>query len=189
MLSLDKTDRVIINLKVIATLKQGQRLCVRNNQFSVYDEGWSQALMRRLYSENRWVNYEEVQGVMNEAFCILGTYCNLVHAGGAEAGHVSALTSVLTLSKEVRNAAVGLQNLKKTYVYDPLMVATLDVLTERADSEIAKATELLHKHNLVLPGTTATPPVPLVAPTPAPSTASVTAVKAKQIVRPGDKDL
>lgn len=188
MLSLDKTDRVVINLKVIATLKEGQRLCVRNNQFSVYDEGWSQALVRRLYSENRWVNYEEVQGVMNEAFCILGTCCNLVHAGGAEAGHVSALTSVLTLSKEVRNAAGGLKNLKKTYAYDPLMVATLDVLTERADSEIAKATELLHKHNLVLPAATTqpTPPVPL-APTPPP--APLTAVKAQQIVRSGDKDL
>lgn len=188
MLSLEKTDRVVINLKVIATLKEGQRLCVRNNQFSVYDEGWSQALMRRLYSENRWVNYEEVQGVMNEAFCILGTYCNLVQAGGVEAGHVSALTSVVTLAKEVRNAAIGLSNLKKTYVYDPLMVATLDVLTERADSEIAKATELLQKNNMGLP--TLLPPLPTpVTAVPLVTPAPLTAVKPKTIVRAGEKDL
>lgn len=181
MLSLDKTDRVVINLKVIATLKQGQRLCVRNNQFSVYDEGWAQALMRRLYSENRWINYEDVQSVMNEAFCILGTYSNLVQSGSGSAvgPHHSALVSVHTLCKEVRAAAAGLSNLKKTYSYDPLMVATLDVLTERADAEIGKASELLAKHHFAV----VSPP-----PHAAPPLVNASA-KPKPVVRPGDKDL
>lgn len=175
MLSLDKTDRVVINLKVIATLQEGQRLCVRHNQFSVYDEGWAQALLRWAYSENRWVNYEDVQGVMNEAFCMLGTYCNLVQTGDTSSmpTQTSALGSVATLCREVRSAAQGLNNLKKTYTYDPLMVATLDVLTERAQNEIAKATELLHKHQYALPTL-------VVAPAPA---------KNKSMVRGADKEL
>jgi hypothetical protein len=144
MLSLDKTDRVIISLKVIATLQEGQRLCVRNGQFSVYTEGWTQAFTRWMYSENRWVNYEDVQNVMNEAFCILGTYMNLTNQStDGFTTPANSLTCVATLAKELNSAAGGLLNLKKTYADDPLMVATLDVLTERTAVEVAKAQKIL----------------------------------------------
>lgn len=167
MLSLDKTDRVIINLKVIGTLQHGQRVCVRNGQFSVYPDGWGQALTRWLYSENRWVNYEDVQTVVNEAICILNTYMNmLVGAADASAPYThtpsSALASVATVTKEIAQASLGLQCLKQTYAADPLMVATLDVLIERADAEISKARALLQKHDVP-----ATPPIPPIPATPA----------------------
>lgn len=169
MLSLDKTDRVIINLKVIGTLQHGQRLCVRNGQFSVYPDGWSQALTRWLYSENRWVNYEDVQTVVNEAICILNTYMNMIVVStdpSAPYAHPlalhtpsSALASVATLTKEIAQAAHGLQCLKQTYAADPLMVATLDVLIERADAEMGKARVLLQKHDVQ--------PTPVLTPAPA----------------------
>lgn len=145
MLSLEKTDRVIISLKVIATLQQGQRLCVRNNQFSVYYDGWGQAFSRWAYGENRWVNFEDVSNVMNEAFCILGTYTNLLSAPHDAQAPLSCITSVHTLTKEIAQASTGLCNLKQTYATDPLMVATLDVLTERANAEVAKAQAVLTK--------------------------------------------
>jgi hypothetical protein len=165
MLSLDKTDRVIINLKVIGTLQHGQRVCVRNGQFSVYPDGWGQALTRWLYSENRWVNYEDVQTVVNEAICILNTYMNMIVVSADSSApytHTpsSALASVATLTKEIAQASLGLQCLKQTYATDPLMVATLDVLMERADAEIAKARALLQKHDVSVPGTPATPATP-----------------------------
>lgn len=145
MLSLDKTDRVIISLKVISTLQEGQRLCVRNGQFSVYTDGWGQAFTRWMYGENRWVNYEDVQNVMNEAFCILGTYMNLsTHSSEAFTTPANCVTSVATLAKELATASEGLAKLKATYAADPLMVATLDVLTERTTNEVAKAQTLLH---------------------------------------------
>lgn len=83
MLSLDKTDRVIINLKVLSTLKEGERVCVRNGQFSVYSVGWGQCLTRWAYGENRWVNFDDVQGVFNEAIYL---YPRHLHEHGSRSG-------------------------------------------------------------------------------------------------------
>lgn len=155
MQSLDKTDRVIINLKVIAMLQDGQRLCIRNNQFSVWEPGWTQALLRWGMGENRWVNVEEVQGVMHDALRLLGTYMNLVNNCTAAVPSVpvptpaTSLNFVATLARDLEQATTGLQSLRRTYAGDPLMVATLDVLVERTTNEIAKAKEMLAAQQLV----------------------------------------
>lgn len=166
MLSLDKTDRVIINLKVLATLKEGERVCMRNGQFSLYNAGWGQSITRWFYQENRWVNFEDVQNVFNEAICILGTYMNMAVTEAANA----ALTAVDAIAKELVHAMAGLAQLRKTYEADPLMVATLDVLIERTQTEVEKAQSLLgvHKYSKAPPAhpppPTPAPPSSLVAP-------------------------
>jgi hypothetical protein len=169
MQSLDKTDRVIINLKVIAMLKDGQRLCIRNNQFSVWEPGWTQALVRWGFGENRWVNVEEMQTVIHDALRLLGTYMNLVqHAYGATPlapdkyaiavpTPSASLGFVSTLARDLEYAIEGLQSLRRTYATDPLMVATLDVLVERTQTEIEKAKQLLVTANSVAPTPTPTP--------------------------------
>lgn len=150
MLSLDKTDRVIINLKVLSTLKEGERVCVRNGQFSVYCVGWAQSITRWVYSENRWVNFDDVQTVFNEAICILCTYMNMALEAGNQAPH-AALASVDNVAKELNSAIDGLVQLRKTYDADPRMVATLDVLIERTHTEVKKAQTLLNQQNYEKP--------------------------------------
>lgn len=147
MSSLDKTDRIIINLKVVATLIEGQRLCVRNKMFQIYDEGWTQALYRWLFSENRWANIEDIQSEFNDALRILGTYMTLMQTGFTTvADHAMPVPTpdtcasfVATLARELQGAIAGLQNLQRTYQSDQRLVATLAVLIERTQGEIEKA--------------------------------------------------
>jgi hypothetical protein len=160
MTSVDKTDRVIINLKVIATLKDGQRICMRNSSFSIQDAGWSQAFARWAYGETRWVNLDDIKAVVSDALRILGTYMTLVqHAYGGSPGHTeyatlpvptpdASLGFVGALAKELQSARTGLLCLRGTYVDDSLMVANLDVLIERTSTEVDKALALLERHNL-----------------------------------------
>lgn len=176
MLSLDKTDRVIINLKVLATLKEGERVCVRNGQFSLYSIGWGQSLTRWFYKENRWLNFEDVQNVFNEAICILNTYMNMAVQVDNNAPHAppnAPLTAVDNVARELTSAMNGLVQLRKTYCDDPLMVATLDVLIERAQTEVSKALNLLQTYKyckpaLVAPAAEVALPVapPVLTPTP-----------------------
>lgn len=147
MSSLDKTDRIIINLKVVSTLTEGQRLCVRNKMFSVYDDGWTQALYRWLFSENRWANIDDIQSEFNDALRILGTYITLIQTGfSTVADHAipvptpdTCASFVTSLARELQQAVVGLQNLQHTYAADQRLVATLALLIERTNGEIEKA--------------------------------------------------
>lgn len=156
MNSLDKTDRVIINLKVLSTITDGQRVCVRNGQFSVYTPGWTQSVLRWLYSEDRWNNLEEVSTTVNDALRVLNVYMSLAaHAYNTTGVLHSAvpvptpdvsLNFVSSLVRELRSASVGLRALRATYTADPLLVATLDVLLERIDTEVVGALALLEAH-------------------------------------------
>lgn len=187
MSSLDKTDRIIINLKVISTLCDGQRLCVRNNMFSIYEPGWMQALTRWLYSEDRWANMEDIQVEVNDALRIMGTYMTLMQTTygvnamatppqqtvGQGALPVpppeTCASFVSTLAKELHSAVHGLQSLQRTYPDDKRMVATLAVLIERIQSEIEKAQRLMSRA-LSEPSLT---PAPSAAPSNAPAPLSI----------------
>ncbi len=155
MQSLDKTDRIIINLKVLSTLQEGQRLCIRGNQFSIWDAGWTQAALRWAYGEDRWVNLEDIQLLVTDALRILGTYMNLVqHAYTVPSTQAipvptpsASLAFVNSLSKDLRNAIHGLDNLKKTYAGDQRMIATLELLVDRVMGEIEKAAAMVATPN------------------------------------------
>ena len=151
MQSLDKTDKIIINLKVLSSLQEGQRLCIRGNQFSIWDAGWTQAALRWAYGEDRWVNLEDIQLLITDALRILGTYMNLVqHAYTVPSSqHIPVPTQsasmgfVVSISKDLRNAVHGLENLKKTYVGDQRMIATLELLIDRVVGEIETAAAMI----------------------------------------------
>ncbi len=151
MQSLDKTDRIIINLKVLSTVQEGQRLCIRGNQFSIWDAGWTQAALRWAYGEDRWVNLEDIQLLITDALRILGTYMNLVqHAYTVPSTQAipvptpsASLGFVNSLARDLRNAIHGLENLKKTYAGDQRMIATLELLVDRVMGEIEKATSMV----------------------------------------------
>ena len=156
MNSLDKTDQVIINLKVISMLTEGQRLCWRNNNFSVYPAGWSQAVYRWMFGESRWVNMEEVKTVVNDAIRILGTYINMVqhaYTPGVTDRYTFAVPTpqtslgfVHTMARELQTACTGLLALKATYAGDQLITATFELLIERTSLEIEKASEVIRTY-------------------------------------------
>ena len=160
MNSLDKTDQVIINLKVVSTLSEGERLCLRNNNFSIYSPGWAQAIYRWISGETRWVNMDDLKSVINDAIRILGTYINMVqHAYTPVAGsdrHAFAVPTpqtsigfVTSMARELKAATGGLHNLRKTYAGDQLITATFDLLIERTLLEIQKAEETIQAFHSV----------------------------------------
>lgn len=175
MNSLDKTDQVIINLKVISMLTEGQRLCWRNNNFSVYPAGWSQAVYRWMFGESRWVNMEEVKTVVNDAIRILGTYINMVqhaYTPGVTDRYTFAVPTpqtslgfVLTMARELETACRGLLALKATYAGDQLITATFELLIERTSLEIEKASEVIRAFTARDTPPVATPTPPVVTPT------------------------
>lgn len=165
--SLDKTDQIIINLKVLSMLHEGERLCIRNEQFSVYSAGWTQAVCRWMYGESRWADVDDIKSVVNDALRVLGTYMNMLQNSYATVPVVTfafgvpppetSIGFVRTLARELTAAVKGLENLKLTYSGDQLITATFDLMIERMTLEIGNSIKVVDAACASTTTTTTTP--------------------------------
>lgn len=139
----DAVDLVIINLKVLAGLKESDRLITRNAAFEVQETGWIQTISRRWNGDTRWSNFAEIKKLIEDALRILGAYS--AHAFGTVTSAAplpkpdNAVESVQSLVAELTSAANGLVVLKSTYSTDPRMIANLDVLLQKLRLEVSRA--------------------------------------------------
>ena len=139
----DAVDLVVINLKVLAGLKESDRLITRNSAFEVQETGWIQTLSRRWNGDTRWSNFAEIKKLIEDALRILGAYS--AHAFGTVTTAAplpkpdNALERVQSLVAELTSAANGLAVLKATYAADPRMIANLDVLLQKLRLEVSRA--------------------------------------------------
>ena len=170
MSSSEKIDRVIINLKVISNIKEGERLTVRGGNFSVQSVGWFQGVSRWTNGDTRWGNLEDIKNVVDDAVRILGSYMTFVNQGSRSTTTQddktavypvpplgSTLSYVDNVADELEAAATGLENLKKTYASDSRMVANLDVQTQKMKAEVATARALIGQYDASSTTTTASP--------------------------------
>lgn len=139
----DAVDLVIINLKVLAGLKESDRLITRNAAFEVQETGWIQTISRRWNGDTRWSNFAEIKKLIEDALRILGAYS--AHAFGTLTTTApmpkpdNALERVQSLVAELTSAASGLVVLKSTYSTDPRMIANLDVLLQKLRLDVSRA--------------------------------------------------
>lgn len=146
----DAVDLVIINLKVLAGLKETDRLITRNSAFEVQETGWIQTISRRWNGDTRWSNFAEIKKLVEDALRILNAYC--AHAFGTATAAAplpkpsNAVDSVQSLVAELTSAAAGLTVLKATYSTDPRMIANLDVLLQKLNCEVQRAQISLFTH-------------------------------------------
>ena len=146
----DAVDLVIINLKVLAGLKETDRLITRNSAFEVQETGWIQTISRRWNGDTRWSNFAEIKKLIEDALRILGAYC--AHAFGTATAAAplpkpsNAIDSVQSLVAELTSASNGLVVLKATYAADPRMIANLDVLLQKLNFEVLKAQTAIFTH-------------------------------------------
>jgi hypothetical protein len=146
----DAVDLVVINLKVLAGLKETDRLITRNSAFEVQETGWIQTISRRWNGDTRWSNFSEIKKLVEDALRILGAYC--AHAFGTATAAAplpkpdNAIESVQSLVAELTSAAAGLTVLKATYATDPRMIANLDVLLQKLHCEVLRAQNSIFTH-------------------------------------------
>jgi len=113
-------DEVLTSLKIIGSIKEGQKVCVRNGLLTLEQRsnGFLPAIKRFIYGDNREITIRYIKNVVHNAISILNTTKN---------------DEVL---KHLNEAVVGLQRLEVTYVADVATVSAIQVLVTRVQREI-----------------------------------------------------
>jgi len=113
-------DEVLTSLKIIGSIKEGQKVCVRNGLLTLEQRsnGFLPALKRFIYGDNREITLRYIKNVVHNALSILNASKN---------------DEVL---KHLNEAVVGLQRLEVTYVADVATVSAIQVLVTRVQREI-----------------------------------------------------
>ena len=111
-------DIIITNLKVISQLKLNEKLCIRKGHLFIDTSSNYQFLKRWFNRDSRDIILIYVRDLIRN---IAAVFEKMKDYSESDAKWI--LTRILT---ELENSDQGLINLKKTYVLDPFMVATLE---------------------------------------------------------------
>lgn len=119
------------SLKVIATIKENDRISTKKGIYVDTTENYIQSILRWINSENRSHNVGTLENVFNRAFDICW---NLLDSKKALLSKPEKLLEcdqrIQRLDTEIRNAQRGVSNLLVTYETDTHTVAKLQVINE-----------------------------------------------------------
>ena len=122
---MNQVDRLLINLKIIASLEPYQKLNTKSGHQLVIESAWSStSFYRWMREDTRHNTVKRIGEILEEANNILnvGSSLSKEYVSEEYRGRVMA---------QLQGTRVGMVNLRITYESDPTITAHFDVLLER----------------------------------------------------------
>tara|TARA_B100000401_G_C52811750_1_gene724242 strand:- start:934 stop:1500 length:567 start_codon:yes stop_codon:yes gene_type:complete len=159
-----KTDYCLTNLKILAKIKVGDKLCFDDTlqHFSLDEWSYTQPLTRWWSSEGRKSTIKSLDEFIAAVFLTIDNiYSNEVSEvyNGVENTYYSRMATsnhvfkeentnlLLSFVTELRNAISGINNLKQTYNTDVGTVSALDIIIEKMNVRVKKIQGILQVQN------------------------------------------
>lgn len=127
MASEDFICTTLANLKVIASVPTGGRLCVRHGQLAVDTNTRGQFLIRTIWGDSRSTSLNHVRNAIDNAIDIIKVLCG----DHRTPERWESMWTLERLGAEMERCVTGIRNLRSTYSEDLCMVANLDVQADR----------------------------------------------------------
>ena len=126
-------DQLLTSLKIIAMIKEGQKVCVRNGLLTLEPKstGVVVAIKRWIHNDSRQVTIHYVKNIISTGLDVLRIHGDSVILD--------------KLKNSLYSATAGLKCLGVTYNDDAAVTATVEVLTERIESIKMKRAEARDK--------------------------------------------
>jgi hypothetical protein len=117
-------DQILTSLKIISMIKEGQKVCVRNGLLSLEptSNGVQTAMRRWLNNDSRQSTLAYIKNVVNNALDV----CNLL----------TDHETILKISNALNESSLGLGSLSVTYEIDVPIVATIQVMQDRINTNL-----------------------------------------------------
>ena len=151
-------DRLLHDLKLLASLRENDKVCVRDGLLSVNRPGAASSLSRWVHGDCRLRTLAVVQNTFMDALQMVEYGLErLTGERPAGWGPRDELTGhaqrrlVARLVRSLQQACVGLTRLRATYLNDSSMAAKLDVLRERVSERLGAMEQCIQDHVAALP--------------------------------------
>ena len=148
----------LTNLKILAKIKNNNKLSYYDNTFHIDDAGYAQGVRRWWSAESRNETIKNLDQFINTVFitidaiynreCIGSSfdttntyYLNITNRPSVFKEENSNL--LIEFNKEISNAIIGLNNLKHTYKNDIATVSSLEIIIEKLNVRAKKIAEIL----------------------------------------------
>lgn len=138
MVTDEYVDSLIANLKVLSSVPNGGRLCVRKGNLSVESALHGQCVFRFIYGDSRDTTIAHVKNAVAGAVQIAQSI--MTNSAGLDWNGAWVLER---LSSEMERCETGLRNLRATYSTDTSTIAALQVLSERLAAHHAQIVQFL----------------------------------------------
>ena len=119
------------SLKVISRVNQHEKISTTSEIVRIDGTAsWVQTLRRWYNGESRTTNLDTITNVIDNAFSQLDLYASKQNTSRAEK------IFILALREDLKNTIEGLTNLKTTYEGDSVVLARVDLLTQRIHAHL-----------------------------------------------------
>lgn len=117
-------DQILTSLKIISMIKEGQKVCVRNGLLSLEPEstGIRVAMRRWIHNDSRHNTLAYIKNVVNNALDVCKIHSNN--------------ETIFKIKNALSECVTGLGSLAVTYETDVPIVATLQVMQARIQSNL-----------------------------------------------------
>lgn len=125
-------DKILINLKIISKIRENDRIYINMDRFIIVEQNSIfLSIYRFYYSLNRNKNINNIISIFKDIFEYINN--NIENKN---------LTSI---SNELKNSIIGLQNLKVTYKNDILIDSKLDIIIDNINNYIILINKKIEK--------------------------------------------
>lgn len=129
-------ERIAHDLKVLAFLREGDRIYVSDSLVHVMHPSLAGSLWRWSRGDNRTRSVTAVSSVIDDALSLV-EFEIARHGRACDAESKAASVDALSrFYREIHRASLGLKNLRATYLGDLSTTASIDVLRERTQTRL-----------------------------------------------------
>ena len=156
----ETVTRVLHDLKVIAAIKENQRIYRAESGFlNIDNPSYLSSLYRFIMRENRHKNITDIVNVINDAFAIAENSCRKIESKDTISDdrenslrQLNNFNLMLKIKGAVEDSSIGLQSLRSTYSDDTSLISRIAVVEElknQSIKELSTSIQLLNsKYNL-----------------------------------------
>lgn len=125
----DLVDKTMANLKLIAMINKGEKVCLKKGQLNIEHVDRLQSFRRWYNKDSRDVTLIHIRNTINDAIKIAKGLLNNSYNTDLKVWTISSI------NQELKNCETGLQNLKTTYMDDSSFVANVDVMVDKCKAQ------------------------------------------------------
>lgn len=147
--------RVLHDLKVIAAIKENQRIYRTDSGFlNIDNPSYISSFYRFVMRENRHKNITDIVNVINDAFAIAENACRKIESKDTSADNrenslrqLNNFNLMLKIKSAVEDSSIGLKSLRLTYSDDTSLIARIDVVEDLKNQSIKELATSIHMLN------------------------------------------